>query len=54
MKAEAFKYFTDQHLTVTGLILFAVLFIGIVVWTSLKSKQDLYKKMSQLPLEKNN
>ena len=46
------KYFTDTHLTVLGLLVFFVFFLGVLVWTSLKMNRDNYKLLEQLPLDK--
>jgi cytochrome c oxidase cbb3-type subunit 4 len=47
---EGMACFTDTHLTVLGLILFFVFFLGVLIWTSLKGNKENYKKLQQIPL----
>ncbi|MGZ3744142.1 MAG: cbb3-type cytochrome oxidase subunit 3 [Pseudobdellovibrionaceae bacterium] len=54
MNKEAFDYFTDTQLTVVGLILFLVFFMGVLCWTSLKANKVIYKNLEQLPLKEGN
>lgn len=50
MKQEGLSYFTDTHLTILGLLIFFVFFIGVVIWVNRKNVHGYYKNMEQMPL----
>lgn len=51
MKAEAVTAFHIPGLPMIGLILFTVVFIGIVIWTFHSSNREKFEVASRLPLE---
>lgn len=52
MKQEALAFFTDIHLTNLGLILFMVVFIGVLAWVFRAGSKKHYDHMANLPLNK--
>ena len=50
MKQEGLKFFTDTDLTACGLLIFFLFFIAVCFWIYRKGSQNLYHRMSQLPL----
>jgi len=50
MKSEVLSNFTFTLLPIIALILFVVLFVGVVFWVYRKSSGDVYGKASDLPL----
>lgn len=51
MLKEGLSYFTDTHITLIGLALFMILFIGIIFWTRRQSTNEIYSQLSELPLQ---
>lgn len=51
MKSEAFKYFSDQPMTLFALLLFMLIFLGVLFWVNSRSRKNLYQYLSQLPLD---
>ncbi len=51
MFKQAFANFTDQHLTITGLIIFVTFFLGVLVWVNLKQNILNYEKIQNIPLK---
>jgi cbb3-type cytochrome oxidase subunit 3 len=54
MKQDLFKNFTDQHLTLIGLFIFVVFFLGLLIQVYRKTQTTHYKYMSKLPISDNN
>jgi cbb3-type cytochrome oxidase subunit 3 len=54
MKQELFKNFNDQHLTIIGLFIFVVFFLGLLIQVYRRSQSSHYNYMSQLPISENN
>jgi cbb3-type cytochrome oxidase subunit 3 len=54
MKQEAFRYFTDQHITIIGLFIFFSFFIGLLVTVYRRSQSPYYEYMSKLPISDKN
>jgi cbb3-type cytochrome oxidase subunit 3 len=50
MKQEGLSFFTDTYLTILGLVIFFLFFIGVVVWVNRKNVRDYYKSMQSMPL----
>ncbi len=50
MKSEVLKNFPLPWLTVVGLLLFASVFVGILIWTRRPGSTALYRRMASLPL----
>lgn len=46
MKSEAFAHYTDVNLTLIGLGLFLTVFLGSIIWVSLKVNRERYKKIA--------
>lgn len=51
MLREAFRYFNDETLSLIGLIIFVVFFIGLLIWVFLPSQKKYLNKMKHLPLQ---
>lgn len=51
MKQAGLMYFTDIHLTVGGLMIFFLFFIGVMFWVYRKSSSQLYSHVEQIPLK---
>lgn len=51
MKKQVFENFDITLLPSLGMILFLVLFIGVVIWVFRKSSEKLYHEVENLPLE---
>ena len=51
MKQEAFQYYTDQNLTIFGLLIFVTFFIGLVFWAYRWLRAPHCNYMSHLTLE---
>jgi cbb3-type cytochrome oxidase subunit 3 len=51
MKSVALANFPFVGLTVIALVLFALVFLGFVVWTFRKESSKIYKHAENLPLE---
>jgi cbb3-type cytochrome oxidase subunit 3 len=47
---DGLEAFTDTYLTVIGLMIFFLFFVGVITWVSRKSGKHLYEKMEHLPL----
>lgn len=52
MKKEALSQFGHPDLILFSFLLFLSCFIGVVIWTLLKSNKKHFEKMSKLPLQK--
>lgn len=52
MKQQVLAYFPMKSLPLIGLILFLVLFVGILIWVYRRGSDQFYKKMGELPLKK--
>ena len=52
MKQEAMQYFPDINLTVAGMLIFLLVFIGVILWVWRKGSTEVYEAASQLPLKK--
>lgn len=50
MKSEALLQYEYPGLIVFAFLLFFICFLGILLWTFQKSRQDHFKKMADLPL----
>jgi cbb3-type cytochrome oxidase subunit 3 len=50
MKQEGLSFFTDTYLTILGLVIFFLFFIGVVVWVNRKNVRDYYNSMQSMPL----
>lgn len=50
MKKEALSQFGHPDLILFSFLLFFFCFIGVVIWTLLKSNKEHFKKMARLPL----
>lgn len=50
MMRQGLSYFTDTQLTLAGMIIFLVIFTGVLFWVFRKSGQAHYSKMEMLPL----
>lgn len=50
MKQLGLKYFTDTHLTVLGLMIFFLFFIGVIMWVYRKNSTQLYSQLENMPL----
>ena len=50
MFKQAFVNFNDQHLTITGLVIFITFFLGVLVWVNLKHNIKNYEQIQNLPL----
>lgn len=50
MYKQAFTAFSDQALTVSGLLIFALFFAAVIWWVNLKSNSELYDKVANSPL----
>jgi cbb3-type cytochrome oxidase subunit 3 len=53
MKQELFKNFTDQHLTIIGLFIFVIFFLGLLIQVYRRSQTPHYQYMSKLPFSEN-
>jgi cytochrome c oxidase cbb3-type subunit IV len=51
MMREGLKYFTDVHLTLLAMMIFLCFFTATLIWVYRRSSTELYKQLSQLPLE---
>ncbi|MEK6554961.1 MAG: cbb3-type cytochrome c oxidase subunit 3 [Bdellovibrionota bacterium] len=51
MKSEGLAYFTDTYLTSIGLLIFFAFFVAVIIWTSRRESQKLYRRVENLPLE---
>ncbi len=51
MKQIALSYYQDMYLVLIAFVIFFVAFICIFVSTFIKSNNNLYKELAQLPLE---
>lgn len=49
MFKQAFANFSDQHLTITGLVIFISFFLGVLVWVNIKQNKHSYEKIQNLP-----
>jgi len=52
MKKEALSQFGHPDLILFSFLLFFFCFIGMVIWALSKRNKDHFKKMSELPLQK--
>lgn len=52
MMSRFMGFFTDTHLTLIGFVIFFVLFIFFVLSTYLPGQVELHRRLSLLPLEK--
>lgn len=51
MLTHGLKFFTDIPLTIIGMVLFMLAFLGIAAWIYLPSRsKDFYQTLSYLPL----
>lgn len=50
MKTQVLMGFEWIHLSIFALLLFLVLFIGVLYWVSRKDNRKVYKDLSELPL----
>ncbi len=51
MIKEALSFFPMPQLPLVGLILFAAVFIGVVLWTGRGGAKKLYDRTSRQPLD---
>lgn len=51
MLRNAFTHFTDSHLTMIGLIIFVLFFLGLLLWVFLPFNKKHYQRMKKLPLQ---
>lgn len=51
MKSQVFKNFDLTILPTIGMILFLTIFIGMIFWIYRKDSKDIYKELSQMPLD---
>ncbi|HWU45081.1 MAG TPA: hypothetical protein VN132_16625 [Bdellovibrio sp.] len=51
MKQDDLSFFTDTHLTVIGLVIFVLFFVGVVFWVNRKGGKQFYSSMEQMPLK---
>lgn len=51
MKQDGLSFFTDTHLTVLGLMLFFLFFVGVLIWVYRKDSNKYYETMEHLPLK---
>ncbi len=51
MKAEALANFPFVGLTMIALVIFALFFVGMVVWTFRSGSNKVYEHAESLPLE---
>ncbi len=55
MLSLGLKFFTDIPITLVGMILFMLAFLGITTWTFLRSQsKEFYQRVSNLPLIEEN
>ena len=54
MKSEVLSNFTQVILPAAGFILFALIFVGAVIWVYRPSSKKFYEKLSRLALEDSN
>lgn len=47
----ALSYYQNKELVIVALIIFLVVFVGLVIWVNLKPNRTIYKKLERLPLE---
>ena len=45
------SYFPIKNLPIVGLLLFLILFTGVIIWVYRSGSDQFYKKMSELPLD---
>jgi cbb3-type cytochrome oxidase subunit 3 len=45
------SYFQNIGLTIVALVIFIVVFIGLLVWVIRKSGKEYYERMGQVPLD---
>lgn len=51
MLSHGLKFFTDIPITLVGMILFMLAFLGITTWTFLRSQsKEFYQRVGNLPL----
>ena len=53
MKQEGYKYFTDTHLTVIGMMIFFIWFIAMLYWVLKATPKKQHDFMAQIPLRNN-
>jgi cytochrome c oxidase cbb3-type subunit IV len=51
MKQHVLSFFPMKSLPMIGLILFLVLFVGVLIWVFRRNSDQFYKKMGQMPLD---
>ena len=51
MKKEVLSHFDMIHLPITALIIFLVLFMGVLFWVSMKENKKKYSELENLPLD---
>jgi cbb3-type cytochrome oxidase subunit 3 len=51
MMAQALAKFPMAWLSCIGLLLFLGVFIGALLWANRKGSGDIYKRMSEMPLD---
>ena len=56
MKSQVFKNFDLTILPSIGMILFLIIFLGMIIWIFRKDSKSIYKELSNIPLDegKNN
>ena len=51
MKQQGLAYFTDTYLTLIAMVIFMLVFVGMVAWTYRRQAKEMYKKMAEMPLQ---
>jgi len=45
------SYYQNKEIVIVALIIFFVVFLGLVIWVNLQSNRKLYEELERLPLE---
>lgn len=53
MIREALSHLHWTTLPVVSMLMFAMVFVGVLLWSSRKESRSIYKEMENLPLEEN-
>jgi cbb3-type cytochrome oxidase subunit 3 len=53
MIREALSHLHWTMLPVVSMLMFAMVFVGVLLWSNRKESRSIYKEMENLPLEEN-
>ncbi len=53
MIREALSHLHWTTLPVVSMLMFAMVFVGVLLWSNRKESRSIYKEMENLPLEEN-